>query len=307
MNATDNTPRVTDTRPVCSTVSVSDPVAVSRVVSDTEGVFSTDSLSGSSDQAYRKHIYRYIISEELMPDFPEYPVAHRAYERLAGGYNRKGDTKPANAYLERPATLSLLPTVENAHILDAGCGAGHLTKALGERGATVVGLDVSREMLTYARERTRFDFVQADLGTDLPFFDGRFDGVTSSLAFHYVSDWESLFRELRRILRPGGWLVFSVQHPHADFEEYDEAQNYHEIERVSATWASFGEEVEVPAYRRPLSAMLEPALGAGFQLDRLLEPMPTEAYRQADPERYEYEATRPNFLCLRLTTLTRLS
>jgi hypothetical protein len=93
--------------------------------------------------------------------------------------------------------------------------------------------------------------------------------------------------------------VFSVQHPHADFEEYDDAQNYHERERVSAIWDSFGDEVEVPAYRRPLSAMVTPALNAGFRLDRLLEPTPTEEYRRADPERYEYEATRPNFLCFR--------
>ncbi|MDL5361059.1 class I SAM-dependent methyltransferase [Halalkalicoccus sp. NIPERK01] len=241
-----------------------------------------------------------------MPDTPDPPVAHRAYDRLAAGYDREGDTKPANAYLERPATLSLLPNVEGTYVLDAGCGAGHLTKALSDRGATVVGLDVSHEMLTYARERIPdADFVQADLGSDLPLIDDGFDGITSSLAFHYIKDWESLLRELRRILRPGGWVVFSVQHPHADFEEYGDARNYHEIERVSANWDSFGEEVEVPAYRRPLSAMLGPALEAGFQLDRLLEPTPTEEYRQADPERYEYEATRPNFLCLRLVTLTQ--
>lgn len=235
-----------------------------------------------------------------MPDAPDRPVAREAYDRLAAGYDREGDTKPANAYLERPATLSLLPGIEGTRILDAGCGAGHLAEELAGRGATVVGLDASREMLAYARKRAPdADFVRADLGSDLPFSDGAFDGVASSLAFHYVRDWETLFRELRRVLNPGGWVVFSVQHPHADFEEYDDARNYHERERVSATWDSFGAEVEVPAYRRPLAAMLSPALDAGFRLDRLLEPTPTEEYREADPERYEYEATRPNFLCLR--------
>lgn len=235
-----------------------------------------------------------------MPDAPDRPVAREAYDRLAAGYDRDGDTKPANAYLERPATLSLLPDTEGTRILDAGCGAGHLAEELGDRGAAVVGLDASREMLAYARERAPdADFVRADLGSGLPFADGAFDGVASSLAFHYVEDWGPLFRELRRVLASGGWVVFSVQHPHADFEEYDDARNYHERERVSATWDSFGAEVEVPAYRRPLAAMLDPALDVGFRLDRLLEPTPTEEYREADPERYEYEATRPNFLCLR--------
>lgn len=236
-----------------------------------------------------------------MPDTPDQPVAQHAYDELAAGYDREGDTKPSNAYLERPATLSLLPGIEGTRVLDAGCGAGHLADELADRSATVVGLDASHEMLAYARERVPdADFLRADLEGDLPFSDDAFDGVTSSLAFHYVKEWLPLFRELRRILTPGGWIVFSVQHPHADFEEYDDAENYHELELVSATWDSFDTEVEVPAYRRPLSAMLSPALEAGFRLDRLLEPTPTEAYRETNPERYEYEATRPNFLCFRL-------
>jgi SAM-dependent methyltransferase len=207
-----------------------------------------------------------------MPDPPDPPIARDAYEQLAAGYDREGQTKPSNAYLERPATLSLFPDVDETRVLDAGCGAGHLSRELTDRGANVVGLDLSNEMLTYARQRVpAAEFGQADLGKGLPFSDARFDG----------------------------WLVVSVQHPHADFEEYEHSENYHEIERVSATWESFGEEVDVPAFRRPLAAMLDPALAAGFRLDRLVEPTPTDEFRDARPERYEYESTHPNFLCLR--------
>lgn len=238
--------------------------------------------------------------DESMTDTRDPPDARQAFDRLASGYDRNGDTKPANAYLERPATLSLLPDVTDTTILDAGCGAGHLTRELVDRGADVVGLDVSHEMLTYARDRVPdATFLQADLGSDLPFGADTFDGVASSLAFHYVRAWEQLFRTLRDVLTPGGWVVCSVQHPHADFEEYDDARNYHEREWVAAIWDSFDEDVAVPTYRRPLSAMIPPALDAGFQLDQLVEPTPTEEYRQADPDRYVYEATRPNFLCLR--------
>lgn len=234
------------------------------------------------------------------------PIAREAYDRLAAGYDRLGETKPANAHLERPATLSLLPDAAGDRVLDAGCGAGHLAAELADRGASVVGVDVSEAMLAYARERQpSSSFVQADLGTGLPFADRAFDGVVSSLAFHYLREWAPLFRELRRIVRPGGWLVFSVQHPHADFVEYDDARNYHERERVSATWKSFGTVVDVPAYRRPLSAMIDPALDAGFRLDRLVEPTPTAAYERADPERYEYEATNPNVLCFRFVASER--
>ena len=228
------------------------------------------------------------------------PIARDAFDRLAVGYDRTGDSKPSNAYLERPATLSLVPPIEGERVLDAGCGAGHLAEALTERGGGVVGVDVSHEMLAYARDRVPdADFALADLGSQLPFQDGSFDGIVSSLAFHYVADWDPLFRELHRVLGPDGWIVCSVQHPFADFAEYDDAENYHAVERVSATWNSFGERVEVPTYRRPLSAMLEPARRVGFTLDRLVEPTPTDAFRRADPETYAYEATHPNFLCLR--------
>jgi SAM-dependent methyltransferase len=223
-----------------------------------------------------------------------------AYNRLAAGYDERGDTKPANALLERPATLSLLPDVSTDRVLDAGCGAGHLAAALVDRGASVVGLDASSEMLRYARDRVPpASFVRGDLAATLPFGADAFDGVASSLAFHYVRDWRPLFADLARVLGPRGWLVCSVQHPHADFVEYEDAGSYHDTVRVSATWESFGERVEVPAYRRPLEAMLTPALDAGFRLDALHEPTPTEAYRRVDPERYEYENTNPNFLCLR--------
>lgn len=235
-----------------------------------------------------------------MTDGPDHPIAADAFDRLAAGYDRQGDSKPFNAFLERPATLSLLPDVEGDRVLDAGCGAGHLAEELEARGASVVGVDVSNKMLTYAADRTAgAPLVRADLGSGLPFVDDAFGGVASSLAFHYVRDWDSLFRELRRVLVPGGWLVFSIQHPHADFEEYDDARNYHEIERVSAVWSSFDEDVRVSAYRRPLAAVLNPPLDAGFDLDRLVEPTPTEDFRAVNPQRYEYEATHPNFLCLR--------
>ncbi|MEF8800651.1 MAG: methyltransferase domain-containing protein [Halolamina sp.] len=228
------------------------------------------------------------------------PVARDAFDRLASGYDERGESKPANAHHERPATLSLLPDVSGEIVLDAGCGAGHLAAELVEGGASVVGVDVSPAMLSAASERVPAGaFVQAALGSGLPLSADSVDGIASSLAFHYVRDWGPLFDELRRVVVPGGWVVFSVQHPHADFVEYDDVENYHDTERVSATWEGFGEPVEVPAYRRPLAAMVNPPLEAGFSLTELVEAEPTLKYRELAPKRYEYESTNPTFLCLR--------
>lgn len=96
-------------------------------------------------------------------------------------------------------------------VLDAGCGTGRLTAELLEalpRGR-VVGVDLSQNMLTSAREHlaqfgTRVSLVACDL-LHLP-FEHAFDGVVSTAAFHWVLDHDQLFVNLRCALVPGGWL-----------------------------------------------------------------------------------------------------
>jgi trans-aconitate 2-methyltransferase len=98
-------------------------------------------------------------------------------------------------------------------VIDAGCGTGRLTALLLERlpRGRVVAVDLSQNMLEEARSHLspRFcgliDFVRADLAA-LP-FDGTFDGVFSTAAFHWVPDHLRLFRSLYESLKPGGWLV----------------------------------------------------------------------------------------------------
>jgi hypothetical protein len=58
------------------------------------------------------------------------PIALKAYEKLAEHYAAMIDTKPRNAYYERPATLSLLPSVHGKRVLGEGCGQGRNSAAL---------------------------------------------------------------------------------------------------------------------------------------------------------------------------------
>lgn len=65
------------------------------------------------------------------------------------------------------------------------------------------------------------------------------------------------------------------------------------------TWRGFGAPVTVPYFRRPLSAMLDPLLAAGFVLERLEEPRPVPEFKEHDPADYEKLSRTPGFLCLR--------
>lgn len=57
----------------------------------------------------------------------------------------------------------------------------------------------------------------------------------------------------------------------------------------------------VEDWRQPVGEIINPLLETGFRLERLLEPQPTEAFREAWPERYEKESRYPVFVCVRAT------
>jgi len=113
-----------------------------------------------------------------------------------------------------------------------------------------------------------------------------------------VRDWRSLFGEFQRVLRPGGMLVFSAEHPFSDYTERH-MTGYFRNEIIEATWRGFGTPVAVRAYRRPLGEMLNPLFEAGFAIERVLEPLPTKEFEQADPVDYVKLQERPGFLCVR--------
>ena len=99
--------------------------------------------------------------------------------------------------------------------LDLSCGPGAFARALAAAapGALVVGLDISRAMLDVAAQRTsgysNVVLVRSDAHA-LPFIDGAFAGVNNAGALHAYDDPEVVFREIRRVLAPGGHYVGST-------------------------------------------------------------------------------------------------
>jgi SAM-dependent methyltransferase len=90
-------------------------------------------------------------------------------------------------------------------ILDLGCGDGQLTQRIAASGASVVGIDLSPEMLAAARLRG----IDAHEGSaeSLPFAERSFDAVFSNAVLHWVRGQDAMLAEVRRVLRPGGRFV----------------------------------------------------------------------------------------------------
>ena len=225
------------------------------------------------------------------------PIALSCYQNMAEKYAAVVDTKPNNAHYERPAVLSLLPPVEGLNVLDAGCGSGWYAEYLLEHKANVTAVDVSPKLVAITKKRvgTRAQVLQADLGQPLEFADdSSFDLILCPLVMHYLEDWQAVFEEYHRILKPSGILLFSTQHPMMDFQLF-QTGDYFKMELIEEKW-SIG---KVRYYRRPLTQMIEALAETGFVVERILEPRPTVDFQELDPEGYDILSKNPWFIVIR--------
>ncbi|WP_310718514.1 class I SAM-dependent methyltransferase [Streptomyces lydicus] len=229
---------------------------------------------------------------------PADPVRANDYDSFAEAYSAETENNLVNAYYERPAMLALAGDVAGRRILDAGCGSGPLSAALRDRGAVVTGIDASAGMLALARRRLGDDVALhvADLSDRLPFADGAFDDVVASLVLHYLEDWGPALAELRRVLRPGGRLIASVEHPFVAYTIEDPRPDYFATTSYTFDWTFNGQSVPMRFWRKPLHAMTDAFTTAGFRPSVLSEPQPDPAARELFPDGFHDLSTKPCFL-----------
>ncbi len=239
---------------------------------------------------------------------PTYDLArHRtdtrdAYDRLADVWSATTDDGPYNGGLERPALRSLVPQpLTGRTVLDAGCGSGAQCAWLISQGADVVGIDLSPRMVDQASRRCegRGRFVVADLADPLPVEPRSLDGITSSLALHYLADWTVTLRSFATALRPGGWAVVSLDHP-AGPPLPGQRGGYFDTELVSDTWRKAEVEVTQQFWRRPLGAVVDAFADAGFVVDRIVEARPGPDALRRWPTELANAAKIPSFIVYRL-------
>lgn len=151
-------------------------------------------------------------------------AVRRSFDRAAERYDQHAvlQAEVATRLLERLDYFDLKPQ----RVLDLGCGTGQPGRALAERfpGADILSLDWAPAMLRQARRShwqgpaaTRLRALCADM-QQLPLAPRSVDLVFSNLAMQWSNDLPELYAGLRRVLRPGGLLVFSTFGPDTLYE-----------------------------------------------------------------------------------------
>ena len=138
--------------------------------------------------------------------------------------------------------------------------------------------------------------LQADLSQPLTFADdASFDWVVAPLVLHYLKDWEPSLKELSRVLKPNGSLVFSTHYPFVTPQLF-ELENYFEPILITDEWETVG---QVQFYHCSLTQISRALFNSGFCIEQILEPQPTPEFEQVNSEKYHKLMTQPWFLLIK--------
>ena len=211
--------------------------------------------------------------------------------------------------LNTPAFLDLLPPVRGLSGLDLGCGEGSNTRAVARLGAQMTGLDIAPTFIRHADETEEhaplgINYIVGDAQA-LDFPDEAFDFVTAFMSMMDMADPRKVLLAIRRVLKPGGFLQFSILHPCfvpptrrnirddngeaiavqvADyFDETDGRVEYWTFSAIPVNERAGIPPFAVPRFHRTLSSWVGIILDAGLTIEAFGEPRASDELARAVP------------------------
>ncbi|WP_280202441.1 class I SAM-dependent methyltransferase [Nocardia cyriacigeorgica] len=222
-----------------------------------------------------------------------------SYDQHAAAFAAEAAESPYNAHYDRPTVLDLLGDLTDRVVLDAGCGPGLYVTELLARGAHVIAIDASANMIDLARRHTAGQITLRQHDLTQPLYWLASDSVDIgllALVIHYIDDRIALLRELHRVLRPGGHLIISTSHPTADWLATD--GSYFDTGWTEQKW-SCG--ITHRFWHQPLQAWCAEFTTAGFVIDAITEHQPSPEMAHTHPAEYQTLTRQPGFIAYRLT------
>ena len=219
-----------------------------------------------------------------------------AWTRLArAGYDVYRD------HLNTPAFFNMLPDVKGCLGLDIGCGEGHNTRLLAECGARLTAIDISKVFIQHAKQLEEQESLgigyQVASAVELPYADASFDFVAGFMSFMDIAEIGVVLAESYRVLKPAGFLQFSITHPCFDTPHrrnlrdvkgltyaIEVGRYFENLQGDIAEWlfnaappqAKEGSpKFKVPRFTRTISQWLNLLIETGFLLEHIAEPRPS--------------------------------
>jgi 2-polyprenyl-3-methyl-5-hydroxy-6-metoxy-1,4-benzoquinol methylase len=234
----------------------------------------------------------------------EREVACRAYLDLMAGRKTENVELALKLNLgspmliEVPYILGLIGDVGGKSVLDAGCGGGFYSLLLGEKGAKVLGIDGSEEMIKIAKKKASRRMLDArfEIGeiTDLRIKDAIFDLVLSTLVLMEVKDLDKAVSELVRVTRSGGDIIISLQHPtltSGDWERESGQKIFRKLDdyfKGKRTGRSMGGREErtslLQTLPQTITGLHPTLLGEGMRLNPPIRASSTRSLQDVEPE-----------------------
>ncbi|HYB68835.1 MAG TPA: class I SAM-dependent methyltransferase [Candidatus Acidoferrales bacterium] len=209
--------------------------------------------------------------------------------------------------MNNPAALKIVGRVKDKQLLDLSCGEGYNTRILAKKGARVVGVDFSKEMIKQARQREKRDrlgirYYVSDAADLKELESACFDVVTCFMALMDIERYEDAISQVARVLKKNGRFVFSITHPCFEYGDtvggepiaewkYEEGKEnategkpghleirrYFGITRCEVSWDMnrLVKPFRTTAFHRTLTDYFEALHKSGFVVTRLVEPRPT--------------------------------
>ena len=218
-----------------------------------------------------------------------------------------------NDCIETPILLAMLPDLHGKTILDIGCGMGQHAKQYSEMGAeSVLGIDISENMLEYAEEHNKADSItyQQMAMEDIEAIHRQFDLVTSSLALDYTEDFSGMMVKVRNLMKKDAEFVFSMSHPivtawDGAYDRYTRTEtgerlyanlrNYCKEGLRTVDWVVNGYE----RYHKTVSTLINAMIGAGLMIEECQEAHISDEMREKYPALFGGTVHRPEFIFFR--------
>lgn len=207
-----------------------------------------------------------------------------------------------------PTLLRLMGKVQGKQIIDVGCGSGVFAAELAERGANVIGVDPSREMIRIANREygNKSDVKFYSQSIEIfaaSFTDMKFDIAVSNMALVTIQDLDCALYAINSLLQPHGKLVFNITHPcyWNQYRQY-ESNGVFEYMKEHAQRGKFiiskdnsGLPSPTTHFHRPLQKYFQSLWDASFIVEKVVEPFPSKDVEKLYPVPWKF----PRFLSMK--------